>query len=197
MKILQVNSSVQTDHSVSRKLVTQITEQLGRGEATVVSRDLGKGELPLLSPEMVGAFYTSPTDRSAEQKALLEVSDTLVAELREADVLIFGVPIYNFGVPGALKAYFDLVARVGLTFQYTDQGPRGLLKNKRAYVVITSGGTGLGSTADFASGHVRQFLNFLGIAAVEFINASQLLFGAEQVLAKANAQVEALAVATA
>ncbi|MEO0777505.1 MAG: NAD(P)H-dependent oxidoreductase [Bacteroidota bacterium] len=197
MKILQVNSSVQTDQSVSRKLVTQITEQLGRGEATVVSRDLGKGELPLLSPEMVGAFYTSPTDRSAEQKALLEVSDTLVAELREADVLIFGVPIYNFGVPGALKAYFDLVARVGLTFQYTDQGPRGLLKNKRAYVVITSGGTGLGSTADFASGHVRQFLNFLGIAAVEFINASQLLFGAEQVLAKANAQVEALAVATA
>ncbi len=178
-------------------MVTQITEQLGRGEATVVSRDLGKGELPLLSPEMVGAFYTSPTDRSAEQKALLEVSDTLVAELREADVLIFGVPIYNFGVPGALKAYFDLVARVGLTFQYTDQGPRGLLKNKRAYVVITSGGTGLGSTADFASGHVRQFLNFLGIAAVEFINASQLLFGAEQVLAKANAQVEALAVATA
>ena len=197
MKILQVNSSVQTDQSVSRKLVTQITEQLGRGEATVVSRDLGMGLLPLLSPEMVGAFYTSPTDRSAEQKALLEVSDTLVAELREADVLIFGVPIYNYGVPGALKAYFDLVARVGLTFQYTDQGPRGLLKNKRAYVVITSGGTGLGSTAVFASGHVRQFLNFLGIAAVEFINASQLLFGAEQVLAKANAQVEALAVATA
>ncbi len=191
MKILQINSSVQTETSVSRKLVAQLTEKLLGENDTLVLRNLSEG-IPLLTQDMINSFFTPPADRSAEQQQAIAVSDALVAEIQEADTLILGSPIYNFGVPGVLKAYFDLIARVGVTFKYTDEGPKGLLEGKKAYVVIASGGTPLGSAADFASGHIKQFLTFIGISDIQFIDASQLMSGAEAVIAKATDQVTAL-----
>ncbi|MEM8908568.1 MAG: NAD(P)H-dependent oxidoreductase [Bacteroidota bacterium] len=191
MSILKINSSVQTDRSVSRRLVEQLVNQIQQPGEQVVERDLAKG-LPLLTQEMVAAFYTPADQRTVAQKASIVASETLVQELQTADVLVLGVPIYNFSVPASVKAYFDLVARVGLTFRYTEDGPIGLLKNKKAYVVIASGGTAFRSEIDFASDYIKQFLGFIGIEEVHFIPADQLMFGADAVVAKAQSLIQAL-----
>jgi FMN-dependent NADH-azoreductase len=123
-------------------------------------------------------------------------SDALIEELRRADVLVLGLPMYNFGVPSTLRAYFDHVARAGVTFRYTPEGPVGLLTGKKAYVVATRGGRYAGTTADLQSAYVRQFLGFIGIREVEFIYAEGLALGAEQrerAIAAAEARIEALA----
>jgi FMN-dependent NADH-azoreductase len=111
--------------------------------------------------------------RSAAQRAALAESDALVAELAAADLLVIGVPIYNFGVPAALKAWVDMVARARLTFRYTENGPEGLLRGKRAYLVVASGGTAVGSEIDFATGYLRHVLGFLGIEDVQIIAADR------------------------
>ena len=196
MNILKINSSVQTDKSVSRQLVDQVINKLSDANASIVNRDLSDG-VPLLSQAMVNAFYTPADKLSPEQKELIQVSDELVAELQAADTIVIGAPIYNFSVPGALKAYFDLVARVGVTFKYTDNGPLGLLEGKKAIVVVASGGTGFQSEADYASNYTKQFLGFIGIKDVEFVAADQLMFGAEAVLERANARVDEIAQAFA
>ena len=192
--ILQIDSSARTEASLTRKLSNQLVQQLSKihPESSIIRRDLSLG-VPLLNDTMVAAYFTAPDERSQEQKDSIRVSDQFVSELQGADTLVISLPIYNFGVPAALKAWFDMVARAGLTFRYTEQGPVGLLENKKAYVIVSSGGTAIDSPVDFATGHVRQFLTFLGISDIEIIKADQLMFGAEEKLALVNEQIEALA----
>ena len=187
-RVLWVEASARTTGSVSRALSGELVERLGAAE--VVRRDLADG-VPLLDETLVGAFFTEVEARSPEQRAALAVSDALVAELRAADTLVIATPIYNFGVPAALKAWVDLVARARETFRYTADGPEGLLTGKRAYLVVASGGTEVGGPQDFATGWLRRVLAFLGITDVEVVAAEKLMAGEAQVSA-ARAKIEAL-----
>ncbi|MEM7720863.1 MAG: NAD(P)H-dependent oxidoreductase [Pseudomonadota bacterium] len=190
--ILRIDASARRTGSISRELSDKIIARFG--DATVVSRDLADG-LPLISETWVGANFTPADQRSDEQKATLALSDELVAEVKVADTLVIGLPIYNFGVPAALKAWVDLVARAGVTFQYTENGPKGLLEGKRAIVAVASGGTEVGSEIDFATGYIRHVLGFIGIHDVDFVSADRLMVDADASMAKANAQLDGLAVA--
>ncbi len=190
--ILRIDASARRTGSVSRDLTDRIVGRFP--DATVINRDLATA-LPLIDEAWVGANFTPKDDRSADQTARLAQSDTLIAELRAADTLVIGVPIYNFGVPAAFKAWVDLVARVGETFQYGETGPVGLLTGKRAIVAIASGGTALGSDYDFASGYLRQLLGFIGITDVTFIAADQLAMDAEASLKSAYQAVQNLKLA--
>ncbi len=189
--LLKVNSSVQADNSVTRKLVEQLTNALVTRNTKIIDRNLSD-DTPLLTPEMVAAFYTLPSDRTEAQEKLVTFSDELVAELQEADIIVIGQPIYNFSVPGTLKAYYDLIARAGVTFKYTENGPQGLLKNKKVYVVVASGGTGFKSEEDFASGYTEQFLGFLGITDVSFIVADQLTIKGSDQIANAESKIKSI-----
>lgn len=175
-KILKIDASARKDGSVTRQLADElVTGLLGKhADARVLSRDVSGG-LPFLDEEWVGANFTPASDRSAAQKLKLALSDTLVEELKAADTIVLGVPVYNFGIPAALKAWVDLVARAGVTFRYTETGPVGLLDGKKAYVLLASGGTQVGSDIDFASGYVKHVLGFLGITDVTLIAADQMM----------------------
>ena len=134
-----------------------------------------------------------PADqRSADEKAELALSDTLIAELRAADTIVIGLPIYNFGVPAALKAWVDLVARPGVTFRYGENGPEGLLEGKRVILAMASGGTPAGSDIDFATGFMRHVLGFIGITDVQLVSADAIARDRDGTLARAHAQIEAL-----
>jgi FMN-dependent NADH-azoreductase len=191
--ILRIDASARRSGSVSRDLADRIIARIGAG-ATVTTRDLADG-VPLIDEAWIGSAYTPPADRTAEQRERLALSDTLVAELQAADTLVIGLPIYNFGVPAAFKAWIDQVARAGVTFEYSPQGPKGLLQGKRAIVAVASGGTEAGSELDFATGFARQVLGFIGITDVEFVTADRLMVDADGTMAKALEQVEALPVA--
>ncbi|MDX5594008.1 FMN-dependent NADH-azoreductase [Pseudovibrio sp. SPO723] len=194
LKILSVESSAQTAGSVTRKLSKQLIETLSgkNGGAEVVVRDLNQ-PLEFIDETWVGANYTAPEQRSEEQKARLALSDKLVAELQAADVIVIGSPIYNFSVPATLKAWIDLVARAGVTFRYTEAGPEGLLKGKKAYVLVASGGVPLGSDFDYNSPYIRQFLGFIGITDVEFIAADGLMTKGDEAVSAAEAAIKAVA----
>ena len=175
VRILEVSASGRRQDSASRKLTQDIIDALETryGNVVLTRRDLGDG-VPLVDDGWIAANFTPEEERSAEHRAALAESDSLVEELQAADVLIIGAPIYNFGVPAALKAWVDMIARARLTFRYTANGPEGLLKNKRAYIVIASGGVPVDSPVDFATPYLRQALKFVGITDVEIIAADQL-----------------------
>ena len=183
---LQLNTSLHGDGSQSSRLARQFVESLARADygadttatpARVIVRDLASEPLPHLTGERFTAFITAPAQRSLDQARIAAESDELVAELAAADVLVIGLPMYNFGVPSTLKAYFDHVARAGVTFRYTATGPEGLLRGKRAYIVATRGGMHAGTPSDLQSAYVRQFLGFIGITDVEFVYAEGLSLG--------------------
>lgn len=190
--ILRLDASVRSSNSVSRDLTDQIVSRFTDAEVTV--RDLAGG-LPLIDEAWVGANFTAPDDRTEAQKEALRLSDELIEELQTVDTLVIGLPIYNFGVPANLKAWIDLVARAGVTFRYTETGPEGLLKGKRAIIAFASGGTETGSSIDFASGYLRHILSFIGITDVEFVSADRMMVDAEATMQKAKAQIAALDVA--
>ena len=190
--ILRIDASARRDGSVSRDLSDRIIARFA--EADVTARDLAEG-LPLIDEDWVGANFTPAEQRTDAQKAKLALSDTLIEEIKAADTLIIGLPIYNFGVPAALKAWVDLVARAGVTFQYTEQGPKGLLEGKRAVVAVASGGTEAGSAIDFATGYIRHVLGFIGIHDVEFVTADRLMVDADASMQTALAQLDALQIA--
>lgn len=174
MKILRIDSSARYENSVSRQLVDQLIEKLQQASDTEVTvRDVAKG-LPFVDGPMVVAYNTPEEDRTLEQKETLKLSNQLVSELQSADMIVMGVPIYNFSVPASLKAYIDLVARAGLTFEYSSEGPKVLLRDRKTYIIITSGGTPVGSEIDYTSGYLKHFLSFLGITDVEIIAADSL-----------------------
>jgi len=188
--ILRIDASLRHTDSVTRGLLDRITGRFAG--AAITTRDLSAG-LPLIDETWIGANFTPDKDRSDAQIAALSFSDVLIDELTAADTLVLGLPIYNFTVPAAFKAWIDLIARVGLTFQYTDTGPVGLLAGKRAIVAIGSGGTKIGSELDFATGYIRHILGFIGITDVTFIAADALMVDADAALAEAHTRIEALA----
>ncbi|MFP3384527.1 FMN-dependent NADH-azoreductase [Tritonibacter sp. SIMBA_163] len=188
--VLHIDSSARLSGSVSRDLTAQVVERLGAKE--VIRRDLAT-PLPLLDEAWIGANFTPADQRSDDQKATLALSDALVAELERVDTLVIGAPVYNFTVPTTLKAWIDLVARVGKTFQYTEAGPEGLLKGKRAIVVIASGGTEAGSDIDYASRYLQHMLGFIGITDIELVAADQQALDAEGSVQKAKDAIAQLA----
>jgi FMN-dependent NADH-azoreductase len=180
MKILQIKSSVFNGGSQSSRLADELVAQLlaRNPGAEVIRRDLVADPVPHLDAARVGAFFAKPGERTAEQSAVIAYSDALIDELRRADVIVLGLPMYNFGVPSQLKAWFDHIARAGVTFKYTEKGAVGLLTGKKAYVVATRGGVYDG-TNDFQAPFVRQFLGFVGITDIEFVHAEGLALGEE------------------
>jgi FMN-dependent NADH-azoreductase len=188
--ILQIDTSARLAGSTSRRLTALIAEKLS---AEVTYRDLATDAIPQINETWVNANFTPADSRTEEQKAALELSDALIEEVRAADVLVIGVPIYNFGVPSALKAWVDQIARAGVTFRYTENGPEGLLTGKRAILAVASGGTAVGSDIDFASSYMRHVMGFIGIADVEVIAADRLVADADKAQARATAQIEKLA----
>ena len=193
--ILRIDASARRTGSITRDLNDRVIDRLSsEGPVAVTTRDLAE-PLPLLTEDWIGANFTDPAERSDAQKQTLALSDELVAELKAADVLVIGLPIYNFGVPGALKAWIDLVARARETFRYSEYGPVGLLDGKRAIVTVASGGTETGSSIDFATGYVKHVLSFIGITDVTFVSADQLMIDAEASRADAERQIDALQLA--
>jgi FMN-dependent NADH-azoreductase len=179
--ILKLSTSFYSQDGQSSRLAQQYIDALRdrKPGAHVIERDLAHEPVPHLDAARFQAFLTPPEQRTAAQHAVTDFSDALIDELRAADVLVLGLPMYNFGVPSQLKAYFDHVARAGVTFRYTDQGPVGLLQGKKAYVFATRGGLYAGTPNDTQTAYVRQFLGFLGITEVEFIYAEGLALGPE------------------
>lgn len=172
--ILHINSSSRIDGSVTREISSQLVAQLQKQTGSLVShRDLAEG-VPFIDEQWVGANFTDPAERSDEQKAVLALSDKLVDEIKQASHIVIAAPIYNFSVPAVVKAWIDMVARARETFRYTENGPEGLLKGKKAYLVVASGGVPLGSEVDYASTYLRHVLGFLGIDDVTLVNANEL-----------------------
>ena len=195
LNILKIDSSGRKAGSVSRQLTTRLVSRIAsETEASIKERDVASG-LPAVTEGWIGSNFTPKGDRSDEQAELLELSDQLIAELREADVLVIGMPIYNFGMPAALKAWVDLVCRVGETFQYGENGPEGLLDNKRAIVTVASGGVPVGSPMDHATTYLTQVLNFIGISDVTYVSATGLAMDADAAMKSAEAEIDALDVA--
>ncbi len=177
--ILQLNSSIYNGKGESSKLAGEFAARLREKhpQAKLVVREVAKEALPHLDEARFGAFLAKPEARTAEQREIVRQSDELIAELKAADAIVLALPMYNFGIPSQLKAWFDHVARAGVTFNYTATGPVGLLTGKKAWVFATRGGKYAGTAADFETPHVRQFLGFLGITEVEFIYAEGLAMG--------------------
>ncbi|MEZ5884424.1 MAG: NAD(P)H-dependent oxidoreductase [Paracoccaceae bacterium] len=192
--ILRVDATIKTDGSVSRRLTDRIVNRLEAANpgATVTTRDLAEGVAPI-DATWLGAIYTPAEQRSPEQAAIAAQADEYLNEMRAADIIVIGLPIYNFGVPSHMKAWIDQLARKGETFTYTETGPVGLLTGKRAIVALSSDGTGFGSEIDFASGYLRHILGFFGITDVEFVAADRMVFAPEDTLSRAEAAVDAIA----
>lgn len=188
-KVLRVDASMRTEGSVSRSLADKLIAQL-QPESTI-TRDLALG-VPIIDQDWISANFTDVNERSDEQKQALATSDKYVNELKASDVLVIATPVYNFHVPAALKAWVDLIARARETFRYTETGPEGLLKNKKAYVIITSGGTALKSEYDFVTGWLTHILAFVGITNVSFIDGSGLMFDETVVLERAQTSIESI-----
>lgn len=192
--ILSVQSSARYEGSHSRSLSAQLIDKLvaGKDDMVVVERDVSV-DTPHISADWLTANWTPAKDRTPQQARHLELSDQLIGELESADVLVLGVPMYNFAMPASLKAWIDLVARAGRTFSYTENGPKGLLEGKKAYVVITSGGVPLGSAYDFTTDYIKHVLGFIGIDDVVIIAADQLVNKEAESLQTATAAINAAA----
>jgi FMN-dependent NADH-azoreductase len=177
--LLQLNTSIfSTDGQSSRLAEAFVAMRRATAPGLrVVVRDLATEPVPHLTAERFQAFIAKPGERTPEQAQAVAYSDALIDEIRRADTIAIGLPMYNFGVPSSLKAYFDHIARAGVTFKYTDKGAVGLLSGKKAYVFAARGGLYAGTPADTQTAYVRDFLAFLGITDVEFIYAEGLAIG--------------------
>ena len=196
--LLQINASLNNGNGQSSQLANQFVAAYRRRYpgAKIVKRDVAAAEpVPHLNAERFGSFITKPEERSAAQHAVVAYSDTLINELRQADVIVLGLPMYNFGLPSQLKAYFDHIARAGVTFKYTEKGPVGQLTGKKVYVFAARGGVYVGTPLDTQTSYVRDFLRFLGMDDVEFVYAEGLAISPESKeagLARAAAEIERL-----
>ena len=190
-RVLRIEASARKSRSISRSLGDKVVARLRvqHPDLTVVERDLADG-IPFVTEDWIAANVTADEQRTTEQKEKLAVSDTLVAELQAADILVIGLPVYNFGPPAALKAWIDQVARARVTFRYTENGPVGLLTGKKAYVVVASGGTEVGGVVDFATPYLRHVLGFIGIKDVTLIAADRQMVDAEAASIRAETALE-------
>lgn len=166
--ILHIDASGRKKASVTRELSRDLVRKIASDSDTVIYRDVSQG-LPFIDDLMIGSYFTESEKRSEEQIHAIEISDTIVAELKAAEIVIIGVPVYNFSMPAGFKAWADLAGRVGETFNYKKNGPVGLLKNKEAHVAVSSGGTKIGSDIDFLTSWLRHYLGFIGIQNVSFV----------------------------
>jgi FMN-dependent NADH-azoreductase len=177
--LLQLNTSIFSDAGQSTRLADAFVaaRKVIEPGLQVVVRDFAKDPVPHLTADGFQGFLAKPEARTSAQAQVVAYSDALIDELKRADTIVLGLPMYNFAVPSTLKAYFDHIARAGVTFKYTDKGPVGLLTGKKAYVFAARGGVYLGTTADTQTAYVRDFLAFLGITDVEFVYAEGLAMG--------------------
>ena len=177
--ILNITSSLFGQEGQSSKLAQTFIERLlqKQPDYEVIHRDLAAKPVPHLDVDSFQGFAVQPDERTDSQRRAAELSDGLIDELQRADVLVLGLPMYNFGIPSTLKAYFDYVARAGITFKYTEKGPVGLLQGKKAYVLTTRGGLYKGTPKDTETRYVMDFLAFLGIDDVQFVYAEGLAMG--------------------
>ena len=195
--LLQLNTSLFSNQGQSSRLADAFVAEWKafNPQGAVIARDLATDTVPHLTAERFQAFLAKPEARTLAQQKVVNESDALIAELQQADTIVLGLPMYNFGIPSTLKAYFDHVARAGVTFRYTDKGPVGLLTGKKAYVFAARGGMYQGTPRDTQSPYVRDFLAFLGITDVEFIYAEGLAMGEtsrDAALSKARSRIEGL-----
>jgi FMN-dependent NADH-azoreductase len=196
--LLQINASLFSGDGQSSKLVDNFvrTWKANHPDSQVVVRDLARQPLPHLDADRFQAFLTPPEARTPEQQAIAAESQALIDEIKNADVIVLGLPMYNFGVPSQLKAYIDHVARAGISFRYTANGPEGLIGGAKLYILAARGGHYQGTTADTQTGFVKTFFNFIGITDIEFVYAEGLNLGEapkREALQQAAAQIERLA----
>lgn len=196
--LLQINASLFGSQGQSSQMAERFVAawKAGHPEATIIQRDLASDVVPHLDARRFASFTTPADARSDEQNAVIAYSDHLIEELRRAEVIVLGLPMYNFGVPSQLKSYFDHIARAGETFRYTAKGPEGLLIGKKAYIFAARGGVYAGSPLDTETAYVRDFLRFVGIADVEFVYAEGLAVGPEQrtaAITSAHGEIDRLA----
>ena len=193
MKIYQIDSSARKEGSTSRALAKKLLDKIKKPKDKVIYRDLDD-EMVFVSGLTESGMKIEKKNQTEHHKKMFELSDTLVKELKESDIIIISAPIYNYGPPATLKAWADLAARVGETFRFKPNGRReGLLKNKRAYLVITSGGTKLNSNEDFLTPWLKFILNFFGIEKIEIICADQMALDYEKSIKDAEKQIEDIA----
>lgn len=190
MTVLKIDTSARLEGSNSRVLSDYLVSQLG--DQDLIVRDLVREALPEVSAEdLIGVHGSSGEDRHSLQQHL-GLSEQLIGELNAADTVVFGVSMYNFTVPAALKRWIDYVCRAGVTFKYGANGPQGLTGIKRAFIVTATGGTPVGSPVDFASGYLEHICKFIGVEAVHHIDASGSKGTPEKVIESAKAQIDAL-----
>lgn len=190
-KVLAIYSSLNGKNGNSSKLVDSYLANLG-DNASVTSVVLSESDIGHLSGTEMGAWMTAPEDRSEEQQALASISDSIVEQVQQADEIVIGTPMYNFGIPSTLKAWIDRVARAGVTFKYTETGPVGLLSNKRVIVLAARGGMYQGTPMDTQTDYLTHFFNFVGLTDIEFAYAEGLAMGeesAEKAFATANEKI--------
>ncbi len=197
--LLQINASINSGRGQSSQLANQFVAAYHRRHpgANIVLRDVAAAEpVPHLTAERFGAFITKPEERNPAQHSVVAYSDALIDELKRADVIVLGLPMYNFGVPSQLKAYFDHIARAGVTFKYTEKGPVGLLTAKKVYAFAARGGLYAGTPLDTQTSYVRDFLRFIGLTDVAFVYAEGLNISPQSKdagLAHAFSEIERLA----
>ena len=190
MKIYQIDSSARKEGSTSRALAKKLLEKIKKPGDEVIYRDLND-EMVFVSGLTESGMNIDEKDQNENHKKMFKLSDQLVKELKESDTIIISAPIYNYGPPATLKAWSDLAARVGETFRFKPNGRReGLLKNKKAYLVITSGGTKLNSSEDFLTPWLKFILNFFGIEKIDIICADQMALDYDKSIKDAEKQIE-------
>ncbi|MFZ4538455.1 FMN-dependent NADH-azoreductase [Propionivibrio sp.] len=191
MKILQINASARSAGSNSTRLAAAVSARLQAQNpaASIELRDLASAPHPVLDEPSLTALFTPAEQRTAEQNARVALDDALIAQVQSADAIVLGVPMYNFGIPVQLKTWIDDIARSGVTFRYTANGPEGLLKGKKVYVALARGGLYRDTPADSQVPYLKSVLGFLGMTDIEFIYAEGLAMGADAA-SKAFAEAE-------
>ncbi|MGK0293407.1 MAG: FMN-dependent NADH-azoreductase [Porticoccaceae bacterium] len=189
MSVLHINSSARLNHSNTRIIGQYLVDALGE---PVVSRDLAQQALPPINAEDLVDVHGSSDSQRASLHAQLTLSEQLIDELKDAETLVLGAPMYNFGIPASLKQWIDAICRAGVSFKYSEQGPVGLLNVRRAFIITATGGTPIGSEMDFASRYLEHICRFLGIPEVFHIDASGSKGTPEQVIAEGKQQVDSL-----
>ncbi|MDX1392090.1 MAG: NAD(P)H-dependent oxidoreductase [Rheinheimera sp.] len=178
-QILLITSSISGDKGHSNQLTQQFIAQLPQGSFTLDTLDLNQTPVPHLEMSEIAAWMTPAEQRSDDQAALAALSDDIITRIKAADVIVLGVPMYNFGVPSQLKALLDRVARAGVTFSYTENGPVGLLEDKPVVIFATRGGVYQGTALDSQTPFLQTFFNFIGLKDVHFVYAEGLNMGVD------------------
>lgn len=194
MNILQINSSIRASASESTRVADAIVARLRAANpgAALVRRDLAANPHPAVDEAALGALFTPADRRTPEQAARVALDDALIAQVQAADVVVIGSPMYNFGISGQLKGWLDAIARAGVTFRYTAQGPEGLLKNKKVYVAAARGGMHKDAPTDGQVPYIKTVLAFLGMTDVTIVYSEGMSMGPEAAAkgqAAADAQV--------